>query len=191
MNVDSQINIPQSYKIHLSSEWREKPTVKKGDWGELQVELWLLENNYTIYTPKYCNNPHPFDRLVESPNGKLFIGEVKTKPHRKHYPDTGFNKKHLWSYFQIWYKYNLDVFIYFVDTLQKRCYGNWLQEITKPRNIEHNGKILEYIRYERDGRTGQSLVYFPLVAMEPIFDIPNHNLKTLNTILNGYAEAGA
>lgn len=150
----------------MATNWQSLTSVKKGNIGERLVNEFLIKKGYIPYSPD-ADGAHPFDRLVASRDKKtIFIADSKTKPARTYYPDTGINIRHYNEYKFIQDKYNIDVFIFFVDEDSKTIYGNFLKRLDEPRKIVHNGKIIEYPMEQKGIR------YFPLSVMMPVAEIP-------------------
>lgn len=127
--------------------------------GERLVDKFLADKGFISYSPK-VEGAHPFDRLCASNDKRtVFVAEVKSKARRTFYPDTGIDKRHLCDYRGISNKYNMHVFIFFVDEGEKRIYGNWIHELMKPRDVQHKGRILKYPLEQG------AIVFFPLEAM--------------------------
>ena len=155
-------------------DWQSKTTVKKGNVGEKIVNDYLIKNGYIPYSPN-AEGAHPFDRLCASKDKKtLFITEVKTKPARVYYPDTGIDIRHYNGYKYVHDKYNIDVLLIFVDQDMGKVYGNHMRILDIPRVIDYNGKRLAYPLVQNN------IIYFPLYAMVDIGFINNKELELLN-----------
>jgi hypothetical protein len=140
--------------------WEDLPQVKMGNIGEGIVKQYLREKGRVPYKPDEGTGAHPFDFLCATQDKKhIFIVEVKTKPSRMYYPDTGFNVKSWQTYRDVSEKHNLDVHCFFVDTSRKEVYGNKLSVLQENRTIVHNGKSVQYPFVQK------GIVYFPLEAM--------------------------
>ena len=125
--------------------WANKPEVKKGNIGEFVVEQYLQKRGFIVYKPTTQQNAHLCDRFCATPDKKhIFIADIKTKARRTHYPDTGFDIRHYLQYKAASLKYNLPIFIYFVDEYEKKIYGNKLSELEKPVTITDKGRQLSY-----------------------------------------------
>lgn len=147
------------------SSWDDKLTVRKGALGESLVRKFLEEAGYIVYEPK-TEGAHAFDKLCVSRDKKvLFIVEVKTKPHRLKYPDTGIDIRHYQEYLHIQEKYGVDVLIFFVDEFKKQIYANKLKELDRERTVWHDGRRLDY-PLEQGG-----IRYYPLEAMKKVCDL--------------------
>lgn len=156
--------------------WADRPEVKKGDLGEVLVDEFLRGKRIIPYRPDY-DGAHPFDRLCATANKKtVFIADIKTKARRKHYSDTGFDATHYADYKFIEAKYGLRVFIFFVDEERAEIYGNWLSILETPTQLPHGNRTIEY-----PWRQG-SIVYFPLVLMQPIAPITFEHAKELMSL---------
>ena len=157
----------------MGTNWQDLPRVKKGNIGESLVNKYLVAHGYIPYSPD-VGGSHPFDRIVVAKNKKrIFIAESKTKPARKYYPDTGIELKHYEEYCFIEHKHNLDVFLFFVDEDAGKIYGNWLKKLSASVDVIHNGRMLTY------PITVNGIIFFPLVSMIQIADIPSSETEAI------------
>ncbi len=131
----------------------------KGKMGEELVDKYLMGRNIIPYHPVF-EGAHPFDRICASTDKKkVLIVEVKTKAMRKYYPDTGFNIRSYNEYKYVSKKYNIPIFIFFVDEKLQEVYGNYLHELDKRYIIEYEGKKLVYPKKENN------IIYFSMKLM--------------------------
>lgn len=164
-----------------SNNWQDKPEVKKGNIGENIVDNHLRERGLVPYYPN-SENAHPFDRLCATMDKrKLLIAEVKTKAKRTYYPDTGFDYKHYECYCNVRNKYNLPIFVYFVDENTGDIYGNTLRELEKETEITHNFKILNY-PLKQKANTGKMIIYFPIQNMKPVGKLTSKQMIELKNL---------
>jgi hypothetical protein len=151
--------------------WQDRTQVKKGNLGESIVDQLAIQKGYVPFTalPTY-DGPHAFDRvMVRQDKTGLFLLEVKTKPARKYYPDTGFDYKNYLEYKAIEKKHNLRVFVAFVDEARGEIYGNWLSELERPVYESYpiiNGKV----------------IYFPLAHMKTLGKISKEKCEELRAL---------
>ncbi len=134
--------------------WEDRETAKRGTVGEDIVDAYLEKRGIIPYKPnsKYA---HAFDRLGVSKDKKnLFIVEVKTKPARDYYPDTGIDVRHFNEYKYLQDKYSLKIFIFFVDDQRGEVYGNFLNKLMAPKERTDIGKTYPLIE--------RNIIYFPL-----------------------------
>ena len=117
--------------IQANTNWEDRKTVKKGNIGEEITRQYLESKGYIIYKP-LTEGPHSFDNLAIKGKTNIFIVEVKTKPRRKYYNDTGIDIRHYKTYREVSKKHNLKVFIFFIDEIQGLVYGNDLNNLIKP-----------------------------------------------------------
>ena len=94
--------------------------------GEAIVTKYLKDKGYIVYSPEELQGAHGFDRLAVKDKTEVIIAEIKTKARMNRYNATGFNIKHYREYKRISRKYNIPVFIFFVDEALGRIYGNFL-----------------------------------------------------------------
>lgn len=154
--------------------WNDKPSVKKGAIGEDIVDQWLLKRGFIPYRP-IADCAHPFDRLVASKNkSTIVIVEVKSKPRRNLYPDTGIDIRHYDDYSLVFEKYKIPIFLAFVDEKSQSIYGQFLSELNKPSVVEGH----EYPwRWDR-------IIYFPLEAMRTIAPLTQGQTASLAALRN-------
>jgi hypothetical protein len=157
--------------------WTKLSQVQKGTMGEIVVSEYFKKRNYIPYIPDF-DGSHPFDRIIASSNKKeIFIAEIKTKSRRTYYPDTGIDLRHYDQYKFIEEKYNIPVFIFFVDEAKEEIYGNFL------KNLELKKKILYKYKWKRNQSWNpreiqyplkkNKIIYFPIFMMETISKIPH------------------
>lgn len=167
-------------------DFKDLPGVKKGDLGEQIVNEWLASRGLIIYEP-ITDNSHGFDRLVSKDKKSLVIVEVKTKPKRLYYPDTGIDIRHYNGYKAVSEKHNIPLCIFFVDEILQQIYCGWLSEIGKPKEIEWKGKLIKYPLYS--GR----IVYFYQPDMKIIHNLSveeSEQIKKLSNRNYKYQQAG-
>ena len=120
-------------------DWEDKITVKKGNIGERLVREHFEKNGYIVYEP-VTEGPHPYDKIVTMNKKHIVIAEVKTKARLNKYAATGFNVDSYKYYHLLGKKYNLPIYIYFVDEMLKKIYGNKLS-ILEEKHIDRMGII--------------------------------------------------
>lgn len=140
--------------IQISSNWEDRPQVKKGNYGEKLARKYLESQGFVVYTP-VTKGAHAFDKLAVKDKRQAIIAECKTKTRRRYYEDTGINIKHYQEYRYISEKHNLPVFIFFIDEHLGEIYGGFLKELDRKTIVQ--GK--EYPSEEKGIR------YFPLENM--------------------------
>lgn len=147
--------------------WKDKKEVKKGNIGEKIVNDFLEKKGFVIYK-SITDSAHSFDRLAIKDKQRLIIAEIKTKARRNKYKDTGFNLRHYNEYKKISEKHNLPVYIFFVDEMLGKIYGNWLSILEEPYL-----KILQYPAILND------IIYFHLDKMIDICDLSEQEINDL------------
>lgn len=165
--------------IHQNIDWESKSTVKKGNIGEEIVKTYLEGKGYILYNPT-TPGAHVFDNLATKDKTNIFVVEVKTKPRRLYYKDTGINYSHFKTYQEVAEKHNLKVFIFFVDDIEEKIYGNELQNLTK--SYYEKGK--HYPLYEPHSK----IIYFPLANMVDIANLNEMQIKQIRTYHTGRYE---
>jgi len=157
--------------IQINSDWEEKTTVKKGDYGENLVHSFLESKGYVMYLPT-TKKAHAFDRLAVRNKTEILIVECKTKARRTYFEDTGIDIRHYEEYIHITNKYHLHLFIFFIDEYLGEIYGNFLVELVKPKFIKGKQYPLEH----------KNIIYFPLENMKR--DIAKLNKEDTKYLIN-------
>jgi len=111
--------------------WEKMPQVKKGDLGEKIVRKYLEAKGWVIYEP-VGNMAHFTDKFAVKDKKEIILIEVKTKPKLNYYDGTGFDFRSYNQYKILSHKHNMRVFIFFVDEMLGKIYGNFLSELEKP-----------------------------------------------------------
>ena len=112
-------------------EFKDMQTTKKGDYGECLVDEYYIHNGYTPYAPT-IEGAHTIDRMYcKKSTTDIFIADIKAKPFRNSYPDTGLNTKHYNEYISASLKLGVEVRLIFVDEKMGRMYGNTLTNLMK------------------------------------------------------------
>ena len=158
-------------------KWNDKLQVKKGNLGEKIVDEYFEGQGYIIYEPT-TDGAHLIDRLYVKDKKQLIFADVKTKPKRNKYPDTGFNYKNYKEY-EVLEKMGLEVWIIFVDEVEGAIYGNTLEKLSEPCSIEHYGRTIEYPLTEGE------IIYFyrnnmidiNLLSREEVAEIKSYNTR--------------
>jgi hypothetical protein len=145
---------------------------KKGTYAEEIVFNYLRGKGFVVYRPS-SGCAHGFDNLAVKDKKKIIIVECKAKARRNYYPDTGINKKHLEDYLYIQEKHNLPVYIFFIDEMEGRIYGNTLDRLMLPANHIKKGEKITYPLYQK------GIVYFHLDNMVNIADIEKKQVEFL------------
>ena len=156
--------------------WGDRTQVQKGVLGETIIDRYLKSKNLIPYQAVY-DGAHPFDRIIASPDKKnIYLADAKTKARRTYYPDTGININHYMQYEYLMDKYNIRVFLFFVDEWQKKVYGNFLDLLQEEVLINHNGKDIKYPF--KQGR----IIYFPLTSMRDICELEDLEAEKLKQL---------
>lgn len=156
--------------------FHDKLTTRKGALGEQIARRHLESRGLIVYAP-LTDGAHLFDFLCANKQKQSIVAaEVKTKPRRLHFPDTGIDVRHFNDYMAIQTKYGIDVFLYFVDEHERRIYGNKLQTLIASREVDHNGKTIVYpLRIN-------GIIYFPLCAMVDVAQITEQDADAISAL---------
>lgn len=157
-------------------KWSDRTQTQKGVAGERIAQRHLEARGFIVYQP-VTDGAHLFDFLCANKKSqRLVAAEVKTKPRRQFYPDTGINVKHLQDYMAVQAHHAIEVFIYFVDEIERRIYGNKLAALIAAKQVEHNGKTLTYPLRQGD------IIYFPLCSMIDVASLDEHEQEAISNL---------
>lgn len=157
--------------------FEDKATTKKGDLGENIVDNIMLEKGYIPYLPLKGTGAHPFDRLYATRDKEtIFILDVKAKPQRTYYPDTGINLNNYNQYKSFMDKYKICVVLMFVDEKIATVYGGKITKLSAVKEIWHKGKILQYPLIDK------GIIYFPIDSMETVANITPEEAQSLKDL---------
>ena len=148
---------------------------KKGSVGERVVQRFLEKKGFVVYKA-ITQGAHAFDMLAIKGKKKLIVAEVKSKARRNFYPDTGINYRHYQEYKRIAENHNLPIFIFFVDEMMGKVYGNVLSVLEEPCQVKHNGKILSY------PIVSGGIIYFPLCKMKQVATLDESTIGELRNL---------
>ena len=161
-------------------EWQDKIQTRKGNVGEAIVHRFLESKGLTIYQP-VTNQAHPVDRIVANrDHSNLRMVEIKSYPRRIHYPDTGIDARHYYSYVEKQALHNIPLSIYFVDEDMGKIYGGRLDYISQEIQVEHRGKKINYPLFQ-DCHKGKK-VYFHIDLMTTIADLTHDERMELDSL---------
>lgn len=148
--------------------------MKKGAIAERIVREHLESKGFVVYEP-VTDKAHPFDKLCSTSDKRtLMVAEIKAKPARRFFPDTGINVT-LWREYQaVATRHSLEVFLYFVDEDMAAIYGNTLSALEEKRVVEDGKRTLAYPLVDHD------IVYFPLAAMKLVAHLTDEQTKALS-----------
>jgi hypothetical protein len=162
---------------------------RKGKIGEVLFDEYLSKRGITTPYAPSSDGKHPFDRLLVSNDKKtLFIVDVKAVSARDKYPDTGISMTHYEEYLFIQSRYNIEVWICFVDSKKGTLYGNSLDRMSAPCSIDHSRGTLKYPMVENNfTAVGGKIIYFPLAKMEIFKELSEEDKRMLESCSNyGY-----
>lgn len=178
--------------------WHEKTAVKKGNIGEEYCDDYLISHGVTPYLPsEKWGKAHPFDRLCSISKKELFIAEYKTKEARVYYPDTGFNQSNFNDYQRIKTKYDVEIWLFFIDKNAGQIYGNslsYLEGYQEFNPLETQNKItksgINYAVYKPENLYQKNIKYpllhngiryYPLESMIVLANLTDEQKQRLNT----------
>jgi len=163
--------------------FNESEMFKKGDIGEKIVDDKLFKKGYHLYAPTF-EAAHSFDRLIFSKKTqKFYLSDIKTKPKRLYFPDTGIDIKHYKEYKKRSEQLGMEFLLIFVDESTKEIYGNLLSKLEEKIVISHNKKHIEYPLISK------GIIYFPIEKMKKIDTLTEEESKKIwdkSTMNNKY-----
>lgn len=152
-------------------------TTRKGEFAEDILLKLMRDGGCNVYRPTEKDRAHPIDMFVmPGQTMRMFAADVKAKPKRSNYPDTGIDFRHWGKYCHINTYQHTPVFLFFVDEDCGRIYGNWLEILNKPVTITHNGKRIDYPKPEGN------IIYFPMQSMIKIGNIAPDDIEKLRSL---------
>lgn len=164
----------------MNLKWEKQLIV--GRYGESLIKKHFEQLGYISYQPTTKDKAHPFDNLFinNSDVSDMFACDVKTKPKRDKYPDTGVDWKHYLKYEKIKKEKNIPFYIYFVDVKLKSIYGAELNDLLKEYNTHQYTYPLQYYSIKQD----ETHMYFHLKNMKKIRELTPKEVKILNLLNN-------
>lgn len=149
------------------NDFCQRPTTQKGSLGERIADRHLRAAGYAVYKPSELDSSHPVDRIAVCKRTlSVLLCDVKSKPRRVHYPDTGIDVGHWMIYWSLAKLHNMRVFLVFVDEDECAVYGQFLDLLDQRRIIHHKGKNIWYPKVENLGHS--EIRYFPIASMKRI-----------------------
>lgn len=164
--------------FNQKDDWEGKPQVKKGNLGERIVREYLESEGWIVYGVE-TSGKHAFDKLCVKDKKNIIIAEIKTKARMNVRPATGFNEEHYLVYQNIYKKYGIEIFIFFVDEGLKQIYGNKLSILEQKYS---NGERKEEYPLKIRMYTGKYVILFPIERMEVIKDLSDDEVKELKLL---------
>ena len=166
-------------KMEIEMSFEDFKSTNKGEYGEAIVDEILAKKGYTIYSP--VAGSHLIDRFVVK-KGKVYGLDVKTKPKRKFYPDTGFDVADYEKYKKLRAEHNMEVLIVFVDEDEGSVYGNFLSKLEVPYEDNRNS----YPFKSPPDRHNKVCIYFPISNMSTIRNLTEKEIEILKSLSSNY-----
>ena len=162
-----------SPKVDVKPDWQMKLSVKKGNIGEQIVQGYLEKRGHVVYKC-ITKGAHAFDLMAIKDKKIIRIAEVKSKARMKN-KETGINLSNYKEYIAILEKYNLDTFIFFVDDIEERIYGNYISAIKNPVSIDN----VKYPYTKRLKKDGVQVTFFHTAVMKQIVKLSKEEVEEL------------
>ena len=154
--------------------------MKKGDYGELIVKQYLHKKGINTMSNDE-QVPHPFDFLMFAKrNGEwtLVMSDVKTKPKMRQYNGTGIDVADFNLYLYLQQKFGMEMYLYFVDDTLGKCYGNYLNDLTK--EVKENGIVYPFTT--RASSNKRDVIIFHMSNVKPAFDLDAEQISILKSL---------
>lgn len=149
-------------------KWEFKKEVLKGNIGEQIIKKYFEERNYVVYKP-ITKGSHKVDYIVHSWENKNIVAvECKTKKRMAKMNYTGFETRSFNEYKDLYLRYNIRTFIFFIDEFEEAVYGGFLDELGDEKYINDN-----------------KIVLFRLENMKKFFDIEKELVDELKEKTTG------
>jgi hypothetical protein len=156
-----------------NSSWKNRLQVIKGDYAEEIIDSYLESKGYVVYNTK-TPTAHAFDKVAVKDKQQVMIAECKAKARRNKYADTGINKRHYDQYKFIQDKHKIPVFIFFIDEMLKKIYGNFIELLERRTIIETKQyPCIEATQY------GENIIYFPLQNVREVAELSEEQVQYL------------
>lgn len=133
----------------------------KGEYGEQIVRRILEGKGFVVYKPN-TEGAHAFDVLAIKDKRLCIALDVKAKSRRNKYADTGINLRHFETYKRFSDRHTMPFWLIFVDEMLGKIYGNTLEELAKPIEVEGINYPLIY------GDTQTGTIYWHMQSMRQI-----------------------
>lgn len=160
------------------SSWRKN--LRRGAIGEAIVDRWMHRRGLMPYAPG-MGGAHAFDRVYCSLSGENIIAaDVKTKPRRLRYPDTGIDVHCYERYKRVRESLGVPIWLFFVDAeATQSIYGGVLSRLEQPMRV--CGVPFDYPT-EYGG-----VIYFPLCNMIELYKLSNDDVRSLIESTRSYS----
>ena len=160
-------------RIHQDSDWQKKKQVIKGNFAEDIINKFLEDKGYIVYNPT-TPGAHAFDKVAIKDKRQVVIAECKAKAKRNKYDDTGIDYRAYVEYRNMQTKHKIPVFIFFIDEMLGKIYGNFITLLEKENTI--NKKNYPSVELATNGAT---IIYFPLHNMRAVANLNENEIRFL------------
>lgn len=158
-------------------EFNERIETMIGYVGEEMIKEIFENNGCVVYTTR-TKKSHPVDLIVfDGKDDKMIYVEIKTKPRRCFYEDTGINLKSCWKrYNRLINRFKVNLFIYFIDEFEECIYSINLNKIIKNFKFHVEDKIIYFNLCDCEFQrflTKEELESIRNIRIENNYPIPN------------------
>jgi len=108
--------------------FKEREQTKMGELAEEMILNEFVQSKNSYPFRPAIDGTHPIDSVNISQENKMWAMDMKCKPRRKYYADTGIDLRFYNSYGEI--DKTTPVYLLFVDTYTGTIYGNWMRFLT-------------------------------------------------------------
>ena len=148
--------------------------LNKGKIGEDIVRAYLEQQGYVVYTPDTIGS-HMFDIMAIKNKSEIIIADVKTKPKRKNYNDTGIDVHFYNDYKKASEKMNVPFYVFFVDYVTGKIYKADIIDLDK------KNEWIENIQYPSRYK---GIIYYHLNQLEIIGELSKEDVNKLKELDN-------
>ena len=151
----------------------------KGEVGEKIVKDIFERQGYVFYNP-VTPGSHPFDFIAFKDFGdsevetKIIIGDVKTKPRRSKYKDTGINLNCYNIYKNLSKTLQSRFMLFFVDENEGKIYGNTLKKLDEEFVADGQKYPWKWIAVG-----GNDIIYWHLDSMKTYHTLTEEEIKLI------------
>lgn len=121
----------------MEKDFNNLPTTILGSFGEKYITEFAISKNSKPYIPAFKAS-FPVDGICISQTGKPFAIELKTKPRRLYYSDSGMDAID----FNTYLNFHIPVYVLFCDHITKSMYGQWAKKLEPYQKQE--GKLVYF-----------------------------------------------
>jgi hypothetical protein len=144
---------------------------QKGEYAERIIKTMLESKGYVVYMP-CTDGAHAFDIMAIKDKSCCVALDIKAKARMNNLLATGVNQSSYDTYKEFSHRHNMPFWIVFVDEMEKRIYGNTIDELDKDYEDLQSNYPAKYPR-KIQTRFGKQIVLWHLGQMKHISELPD------------------